>query len=80
MARTLTISVGDELQGFAQKLVDSGAYSSVSEVVREALRSLREQKASSSLEQLRTMVDEGDNSGSPVDLEVEQFLSRMKNR
>ena len=78
MARTLTISLGDELQGYAQQLVDSGAYSSVSEVVREALRSLREQKASSSLEQLREMIDDGDNSGTPVDLEVEKFLSRMK--
>ena len=78
MARTQTISLGDELQSYAQKLVDSGAYSSVSEVVREALRNLREQKASSSLEQLRNMIDEGDSSGTPVDLEVEQFLSRMK--
>ena len=78
MARTLTISVGDELQNYAQQLVDSGAYSSVSEVVREALRNLREQKAASNLEQLRAMIDDGDNSGAPVDLEVEQFLSRLK--
>ncbi|WP_034841469.1 type II toxin-antitoxin system ParD family antitoxin [Endozoicomonas numazuensis] len=80
MARTLTISLGNELQSYAQQLVDSGAYSSVSEVVRDALRNLREHKASSSLEQLKALIDEGDNSGEPVDLEVEQFLSRMKKR
>ncbi len=74
MARTLTISLGYELQTYAQTLLDSGAYSSVSEVMRDALRNLREQKASSNLEKLQRMIDEGDNSGTPVDLEVEQFF------
>ena len=78
MARTITISVGDELQNYAQQLVDSGQYSSVSEVIRDSLRKLQEQKAQSTLAHLQQLIDEGESSGNPVKMDVDTFLKKTK--
>lgn len=78
MARTLTVSLGEEWQAYAQMLVDSGDYGSVSEVMRGALRALRDQRANSKLEQLRRLIAEGDASGTAVELTAERFLARMQ--
>lgn len=80
MARTMTIDTGEELRGFVESLVESGNYKTNSEVVRDGLRLLQEKQAESKLETLRKLIDEGENSGDPVDWDVNDFLSRMKAR
>ena len=78
MARTMTIDTGNELRGFVESLVDSGQYKTNSEVIREGLRLLQEKQAASKLETLRRLIDEGENSGTPVDWNVNEFLAGLK--
>jgi antitoxin ParD1/3/4 len=80
MTRTITIDTGEELRGFIESLVESGSYKTNSEVVREGLRLLQEKQAASKLETLRKLIDEGENSGEPVDWDVNEFLGRMKTK
>ena len=44
MARTTSFTLGAELDGFVREQVDSGAYASASEVVRDALARLAEEQ------------------------------------
>ncbi|MCU7816012.1 MAG: type II toxin-antitoxin system ParD family antitoxin [Candidatus Thiodiazotropha sp. (ex Rostrolucina anterorostrata)] len=78
MARTMTIDTGEDLRGFVESLVESGSYKTNSEVVRDGLRLLQEKQAASKLETLRRLIDEGENSGEPVDWDVNEFLDRVK--
>ncbi len=78
MARTMTVDLGRELREYVQFLVDSGDYRSNSEVLRESLRLLREKQAASKLEQLRHLIDEGEQSGDPLTWNAHEFLGRMK--
>jgi len=80
MARTMTVDTGEELRGFVESLVESGGYKTNSEVVRDGLRLLQEKQAASKLETLRQLIDEGDNSGEPVDWNVDQFLAKMQSK
>ena len=76
----MTVDTGEELRGFVESLVESGNYKTNSEVVRDGLRLLQEKQAESKLETLRKLIDEGENSGTPVDWDVNNFLKRMKAR
>lgn len=78
MTRTMTVDTGEELRDFVESLVESGSYKTNSEVVREGLRLLQEKQAASKLETLRNLIDEGENSGEPVDWDVNEFFGRMK--
>lgn len=80
MARTMTVDTGEELRSFVEGLVETGNYKTNSEVVRDGLRLLQEKQAESKLETLRKLIDEGENSGEPVDWDVNDFLNRMKAR
>jgi antitoxin ParD1/3/4 len=44
MARTTSFTLGGDLDDFVRDLVHSGAYSSASEVVREALRRMADEE------------------------------------
>jgi antitoxin ParD1/3/4 len=44
MARTTSFTLGKDLEDFVREKVDSGAYSSASEVLREALRRMAEEE------------------------------------
>lgn len=44
MARTMTVDLGDELREFIESLIESGDYRTQSEVIRESLRLLRENR------------------------------------
>lgn len=44
MARTTSFTLGEELDAFVREQVDSGAYASASEVVRDALSRLAEEQ------------------------------------
>ena len=78
MAHTMTIDTGEELRAFVESMVESGRYKTNSEVVREGLRLLQEKQAASKLEELRKLIDEGENSGEPVDWDLNEFLDRVK--
>lgn len=78
MTRTMTVDLGSELRDYVQFLVESGDYRSNSEVLRESLRLLREKQATSKLEQLRHLIDEGEASGDPLMWDAHEFLERMK--
>ncbi|RJT18745.1 type II toxin-antitoxin system ParD family antitoxin [Buttiauxella izardii] len=80
MARTVTVDLGDELREFIDSLVESGDYRTQSEVLRDALRLLREKQAESRLQQLRDLLAEGISSGAPQVWEQDTFLQRMKEK
>jgi len=44
MARTTSFTLGTDLEAFVREKVDSGAFASVSEVLREALRRMAEEE------------------------------------
>ena len=79
MGRTTTVDLGD-LKGFVDELIASGDYNTQSEVIRESVRLLKEKHARSKLTELRRLIDEGDNSGPPVDFNLDSFLARIKRR
>jgi antitoxin ParD1/3/4 len=74
----MTVDLGNELRDYVQFLVESGDYRSNSEVLRESLRLLREKQAASKLEQLRHLIDEGEDSGDPLMWNAQEFLERMR--
>ncbi|MDZ7320082.1 type II toxin-antitoxin system ParD family antitoxin [Kosakonia sacchari] len=80
MARTMTVDVGDELREFIDSLVKAGDYRTQSEVMRDALRLLREKQAESRLQALRDLLAEGLSSGEAVTWNKEAFLQSMKAR
>lgn len=80
MARTMTVDVGDELREFIDSLVQSGDYRTQSEVLRDALRLLREKQAESRLQTLRDLLAEGISSGEPERWDKDAFLQRMRTR
>jgi len=80
MPRTVTVDVGDELREFIDSLVKSGDYRTQSEVLRDALRLLREKQAESRLQTLRDLLAEGLSSGEPELWDKDAFLKRMKEK
>lgn len=80
MARTMTVDIGDELREFIDSLVKSGDYRTQSEVMRDALRLLREKQAASQIQVLRDLLAEGISSGEPVIWNKDVFLHKVRNR
>jgi antitoxin ParD1/3/4 len=80
MARTMTVDIGEELRDFIDSLVRSGDYRTQSEVLRDALRLLREKQAESHLQSLRDSLAEGLSSGTPETWNKDVFLQRIKER
>lgn len=80
MARTITIDPGKDLGEFVDNLVKSGRYKTASEAVREGLRLLQEGVANSKLQQLRELLDEGDNSPLVDGWNPDSFLNDMKRK
>lgn len=78
--RPLTISLSQKQLARLGKAVESGAYASNSEVVREALRlwEQREEIRELELSRLKKAYAEGIASGEPVELTVDELLSRIK--
>lgn len=61
MARTTSFTLGEALDGFVREQVESGAYASASEVVREALTRLAEEQRKE--EAVLAALDQGTSSG-----------------
>lgn len=80
MARTMTVDVGDELREFIDSLVKAGDYRTQSEVMRDALRLLREKQAESCLQELRDLLAEGISSGEAKPWNKDAFLNNVRSR
>lgn len=61
MAKNTSMTLGKHFDGFIAHQIESGRYSSVSEVIRAGLRALEDKE--SKLEILRQMLIDGENSG-----------------
>ncbi|MEI2298872.1 type II toxin-antitoxin system ParD family antitoxin [Ensifer sp. MJa1] len=73
-------SIGAHYEGFVRQLVDSGRYTSASEVVRDSLRLLeqREEVRAIELENLKRAYAEGKASGQPENVDRVSFLKDLK--
>jgi antitoxin ParD1/3/4 len=80
MPRTITFQPSPEISEFIEDLVESGTYQNQSEIIREGLRLLQEKKAGSKLQQIKSLIEEGDNSGDMVNWSAQDFITRMKRK
>jgi antitoxin ParD1/3/4 len=78
----MNINLTPQLEEMVRLKVASGLYNSASEVVREALRLMEreDQVRAAKLEQLRSDIHEGLNSGSAGALSVEDIKRRGRDR
>ncbi|EEY74222.1 type II toxin-antitoxin system ParD family antitoxin [Grimontia hollisae] len=77
MGRTTSVTIGENLDSFVERLIKSGRYGSTSEVVRSALRLLEQQE--NQLELLRKAVLEGEESGEST-LSLKEIAAQRKAR
>ncbi|STO98972.1 type II toxin-antitoxin system ParD family antitoxin [Grimontia hollisae] len=77
MGRTTSVTIGENLDSFVERLIKSGRYGSTSEVVRSALRLLEQQE--NQLELLRKAVLEGEESGESA-LSLKEIAAQRKAR
>jgi antitoxin ParD1/3/4 len=75
---TTSYSIGKHFEGFIESLIESGRYSTASEVMREGLRLIEEREArrNAKLEALRAEIQKGFDSG-PAE-EVGDMFARIK--
>ncbi len=76
VARNTSVALGDKLEKFAAEQVASGAYGSVSEVLRAGVRLLAERETK--VETLRQALIEGENSGSAGEWDLQAFLEERR--
>lgn len=76
MQRTTSVTLGNSLNEFAQKMVISGRYGSVTEVVRAGLRLLEQEEQE---KQLKTSLQAGLDSRTS-DATFEDIVSRVEAR
>lgn len=74
----MTVGVGDELREFVDALVKAGDYRTQSEVMRDALRLLREKQAKSRLQDLGDLLAEGIGSGDANPWNKDTFLKNVR--
>ncbi len=74
----ISIALPQEMIAVLRAAVDSGEYSSTSEVIRDALRAwkLKRKVETLELEELRRLVQEGIDSGPSIDAEL--VFSRLR--
>jgi antitoxin ParD1/3/4 len=78
----MNISLTPHLEDLVRAKVESGLYNSASEVMREALRLLqeRDQLREMRLEELRSEIQKGIESGSATPLDIEDIKARGRKR
>jgi len=75
MPRNTSVSLGDHFTGFINERVESGRYSSASDVVRAGLRLLEHE---AKLEALTEALIEGEQSGPATPFDFDAFIARKK--
>ncbi len=78
----MNVSLTPQLEEMVRNKVESGLYSSASEVMREALRLLEERDRLHALrlEELRAEIQKGVDSGAPTPLDVKAIKARGRER
>jgi antitoxin ParD1/3/4 len=78
----MNISLTPHLEDLVRAKVESGLYNSASEVMREALRLLqeRDQLREMRLDELRSEIQKGIDSGSATPLDIEDIKVRGRQR
>lgn len=76
MAKNTSITLGDHFDGFIANQIQSGRYSSASEVIRSALRLLETQETK--MNTLRQLLIEGEESGT-ADYDLDSFINELDN-
>ncbi|QEQ96786.1 type II toxin-antitoxin system ParD family antitoxin [Neptunomonas concharum] len=74
MAKNTSITLGDHFDGFVTNQIQSGRYSSASEVIRSALRLLEIQETK--MNTLRQLLVEGEESGI-TDYDLDSFINEL---
>ena len=74
-------SIGKHFEAFIEKLIESGRYSTASEVIRDGLRIIeeREQSREAKLEALRAAIQEGLDSPSE-EIDIDEWIEDVKRR
>jgi antitoxin ParD1/3/4 len=75
-------SIGKHFEGFIQGLLESGRYSTASEVIRDGLRMIeeREQRRNAKLEALRAEIQKGLDSGPAEEVDPGEWIKSIKAR
>ena len=73
MPRNTSVVLSDHFNDFISKAVESGRYTSASDVVRAGLRMLEEEEER--LTHLRALIEEGEASGFAEDFDFDSFLA-----
>jgi antitoxin ParD1/3/4 len=81
MTMATSYSIGKHFEGFIEKLIESGRYSTASEVIRDGLRIIeeREQSREAKLEALRAAIQEGLDSPSE-EVDIDEWIEDVKRR
>ncbi|MGM0943677.1 MAG: type II toxin-antitoxin system ParD family antitoxin [Bacteroidota bacterium] len=78
MSKNTSISLGNHFEEFIREEVDSGRYSSASEVIRAALRLLESEEKKE--RELIKALQEGEDSGFVEDFEPNEYLKKIQKR
>ena len=76
----ISVSLGNHFGGFVEDRVSRGRYKSVDDIILAGLRLLEEEEAEEEkkLQALRAAIKEGEESGEPVDFDLDAFLESMR--
>jgi len=77
MGTIASITVDQELADFVQRQVDDGRYGSVSEVVEEALRLMKESE-DQAVDAINAAIEESESSGEPQPFDFDEFIARKR--
>jgi antitoxin ParD1/3/4 len=75
MSKNTSIALGDRHIAYAHRKIESGEFTSVSEVVRDALRRAEERDAR--VERLRELIREGEESGPAKPFDWDAFFAEQ---
>ena len=70
---TMNVSLPDQMKAWVEENVQSGRYSNASDYVRDLIR-----RDHLKLEKLREALIEGEQSGPPITLDLDSFISDKK--
>ncbi len=82
MSKNTSFSVGEPMQAFIHKQVESGRYASASEVVREGLRMLEKREATyeRKMAALERALQAGEDSGYIENFDWDAFIIEMQEK
>ena len=75
-------SIGKHFEAFIASLIESGRYSTASEIIRDGLRIIeeREQRREAKLEWLRAEIQKGLDSGPAEEVDIKEWIEDVKRR